>query len=613
MLKQEGKLQNRSRYRGVHKDSQPEGSIEIRKLGGMVYTPKVLADYVAHKVTELYANDQKSLFSPNELRVLDPACGKGELLDSIWGRLRMLLPPDKYAANDVLCGMDIDMRAISYTKDRISQLSAPRNPKTINTYLLNTNSLFPFNSRTSAQGWNRVKRKFNARHGFDIIIANPPWGVDISGYRDRISRAEFSVFRGQYDSSDLFLELAISNLRDGGYLAFIVPDSLFSQEREGLRKLLLDKTEIRFIGRFGEKFFGGINRACAVIICKKTLDKSRRKIQCLRLTPETRKKILAGKLAFVTAEKKLSHFVRRSRFEKNEGYRFNIDLTSNEETVLSRLSMFDGSLRDHIVGARGVELSKNGKVYECPTCNLWAPFPSSQKSLCPHCKTRIARDEVYSTKIVTKTNKRKYRPLIVGMCVQRYRISDNYWIDTSKQGINFKSTSTYKSPKILVRKTGVGISATLDYKNSLTNQVVYIFRPSKGNDIPLEFYLGVLSSRAIYYYIAKSHGEIEWRSHPYITQKQILDIPMQPIDRLHTICSDLVGEIASIVRKYTRTNRLITNEDDARIERAIAKLYGLHKSDYEVIFQALRDAEDLVPVRALKRIDIDMIFDEWGE
>ena len=314
---QEENLRKITRYQIVHNDSLPDGCLLARKLGGMVYTPKVLADYLAYKVTEFYAYDNKSPLDPNELRVLDPACGKGELLDSIWDKLERLLPADKFTANNVLCGIDTDKQATLRTKHRISQLSAPLNPKTVKTRILNTNSLFPFNSKTSKQGWNRVKRQFNANFGFDIIIANPPWGADISGYRDQLSQTEFSIFRGQFDSSDLFLESAIENLREEGFLAFIIPDSLFSQERDSLRKLLLDKTEIRFIGRLGEKFFGGVNRACAVIICKKTLKKNKRKVQCLRLTPETRKGILAGQLDFLTVEKQHSHYVQHSRFEKN--------------------------------------------------------------------------------------------------------------------------------------------------------------------------------------------------------------------------------------------------------------------------------------------------------
>lgn len=612
MLRREDNLEYGEFYQGTHTDNKPNGTLEFRKLGGVVYTPIVLADYVAQKVIELYTRDQKSPINPNDLRVLDPACGKGELLISVWRVLVEKLPVDRHCPIDVLCGIDIDKGAISRARIRINQLADPGTKSTKDTNLINTNSLFPFDNKHSKLGWNKVKRQFEAGSGFDIIIANPPWGADLSNCANQLSQAEFSMCRGQYDSSDLFLESAVSNLREGGYLAFIIPDSLFSQEREGLRKFLLDNTEIRFIGRLGEKFFGGVNRACAVVICKKTSDTARREIHCLRLTPETRKAILEGQLNFKAVEKLQSHLVPHTRFENNKGYQFDIDLTSHEETTLSRILAPRHSFRDHLTGTRGVELSKYGKVYECAVCKKWSPFPSSTRSTCPHCKTGFSRDEVLSMNIVTQERKKKLRPIIVGECIQRNVVSGRRWIDISKKGINYKNYVIYKSPKIVVRKTGVGISAAMDYKDSLTNQVVYVFKPVEDCDIPLEFYLGVLSSRAIYYYIAKSHGETEWRSHPYVTQKQILDIPIPSKELLKKNHADLIELIGRTVKGFTQSNKPITNEADAIIERAVAKLYGLDRFDYNIIFQTLKSSQDLLPVRALKHIDIKDIFDLKG-
>ena len=244
-------------------------SVEVKKVNGVVYTPKVLADYVARKVIELYLEDRTSFELTDTVRILDPACGKGELLESMLQGLIDSSLPLNCLSSSMLYGIDIDKHALDYTHKRITRLSSKQIGSAPRLQVLNTNSLFPFNSTISQQGWARVKRTFHATPGFDIIIANPPWGADISKHLRQLDQSEFSLFRGQYDSSDLFLESAITNLRCGGYLAFIIPDSLFSQEREPLRKLLLHQTEIRFIGRLGEKFFCNINRACAVIICKK--------------------------------------------------------------------------------------------------------------------------------------------------------------------------------------------------------------------------------------------------------------------------------------------------------------------------------------------------------
>ena len=596
------------RHSNHDRGDRPEGSRESRKLAGVVYTPKVLSDYVARKVTQLYFNDQKPLASVEPLRILDPACGKGELLESIRQCLTTFDLSRPQLDNTLLFGIDVDKTALQHTNERMRRGCTGVIGSESDFLSLRTNSLIPLNSRTSRAGWVKVKREFAAPDGFDIIIANPPWGADTSKYHDRLSPTEFTMLRGQFDSSDLFLESAIANLRDGGYLAFIVPDSLFSQEREPLRKLLIHQTEIRFIARLGEKFFGGINRACAIIICKKTVCKKERKIQCFRLTPTTRREILSGDLKFDAAEKQLSHFVDPSRFLRNDAYRFDIDLSAEEEKIVQAICSADSTLADQITSSRGVELSKKGRVFQCPSCKCWAPYPRSMTFSCSHCGKDLLEENVYETSIIATKRLPGYRPIIVGESVSRYRISRRYWIDAQKLGISYKNKSNYKPPKIVVRKTGVGLSVAIDYTNAMTNQVVYVLRVNSGNDVPLEFYLGLLASRAAYYYIAKAHGETEWRTHPYLTQTQILQIPVPSVQQLRNQFGTQVRHIVRILRKYQGKSRALSNEDDAAIERMIAHIYGLHQKDYILIFRAINEVEDLIPIRALKSINVSDVF-----
>ena len=165
------------------RDTRPEGSTESRKSGGVVYTPTVLSDYVARKVTQLYFNDHQTLASVESLRVLDPACGKGELLESVWQSVAKLDHSNHYLDNTFLFGIDIDERALQYTCERMRRLSPLTNSRTPRFQALRTNSLLPLNGATSLEGWAKVKSQFDAPSGFDIIIANPPWGADTSKYR----------------------------------------------------------------------------------------------------------------------------------------------------------------------------------------------------------------------------------------------------------------------------------------------------------------------------------------------------------------------------------------------------------------------------------------------
>ncbi|MGO9621577.1 MAG: Eco57I restriction-modification methylase domain-containing protein, partial [Desulfobaccales bacterium] len=544
--KTRGKLPRSRFIESMLESSSPEiaPSREQIKLNGAVYTPTLLANYVANKVVTYFLQDAfnsnnsamvniSNSLNPSNWRFLDPACGDGELLIAAWQYLIKALPSYSKSQcinkvinpDEILCGIDIDSNAISKTRFKIQQLST-NHPDYIK--VLKTNALYPFNLQTSAAGWEKVCDQFDSLNGFDILIANPPWGANVDSYKEKLAKKEFSLYQGQFDSADLFIELALKIVKPGGYFAFIIPDSLFNLERTPLRKLLVSQTEIRFIGRFGEKFFDKINRACAVIICKNISKDANINVECLRLSASIRKRLIEGNISFSEVDRLLSHKIPQERFRQNRDYMFDIDILVEEERTLNLIKNSMNTFRDYLHSSRGVELSKYGKVYQCHNCMLWFPFPNSTKRKCPHCNEVIIIENNKASRIISQDNVKSYTPMIVGENIYRYHIQRNVWIDTNKQGIKYKDASMYFPPKLLVRKTGVGICAMIDYTKSLTNQVVYIFKPIDGifEPLPLEFFLAIINSRAIYYHLVKNYGETEWRSHPYITQKQVLDLPI---------------------------------------------------------------------------------------
>ena len=605
--------------------AQPPISREYLRRHGIVYTPPLLADFVAYKVVSYAFRDGGSQDSPvqnglalHQLRILDPACGNGELLKATWQQFNAQRPPllgngptGKVDPRVVLCGIDTDRSAVGDTRELINAMASyAGHSRGRVCKVLNTNALFPYDCKTSAQGWTRVRKQFDAPHGFDIVIANPPWGADVSDYLDRLCQGEFSLFQGQYDTSDLFVELALSIVKPGGFIAFIVPDSLFSLERRHLRKLLLDETHICFVGRFGEKIFEGVNRACAVVVCRKIPPFAEAEVECLRLTPDSRKRILSGESTFPAEDRRLGYSVLQSRFGGNSSFAFDIDVNAQEERVLRCLGTTNSRFADYLEGGRGVELSKYGGVCQCTACASWLPLPTIQQPVCPHCGQTLEDVSGRAISIVHDTKLKDTEPLIVGESIARYTLRQFLWIGTTYPGINYKRADTYAPPKLLVRKTGVGISAAIDYTHAFTNQVVYIFRSTcdgKREPLPLEFLLGVLNSRALYYFLTKRHGETEWRSHPYVTQTQILALPLPGHKNLERNL-DAVGEIARLLRPYTRKGTEPPIAVDASVEKLVADLYGLTKAHYRIIYATLHSVQELLPVRTLKRVRLEDIF-----
>lgn len=594
---------SRSDYIRQVLEESKEYNIE-KKSNGIVYTPQNLAEYVSNKVLSYYFSIQRNIElldnGKGYLNIIDPACGDGELLLSISNSNSFAKNFSKRLQLN-LYGIDIDKKALNKANKRLSKF---------NKFIaINTNGLCPYQYKNK-EGWEKIKAKLENESGFDIAIANPPWGADISDYSELLEDSNLALFKGQYDTSDLFIESALKNVRNGGFIAFIIPDSLFYQERGSLREYLLNNSKIHFIARFGEKIFKGINRACAVIICEKTKVSLNHKVDCFRLTVEQRNLILYGKTSFEEAEKKLSHMVNQFRFASNKNYLFNIDINSDLESTYNKILTQNNTLYDYLNGSRGVELSKKGNVIQCTECHRWLPCPNKVIVDCMHCKSSIIVSECNKEVIIHKQDKIYCKPLIVGEHVNRYSIRSDLWIDCTKKGINYKASTLYTDKKLVVRKTGIGVSASIDYSGRFTNQVVYIFKlkPTVKKNIPLELFLAFLNSRLAFFLISMSNGEIEWRSHPYITQKQVLDLPVPNLDSLNTSNIKRINSLTNKLKNCLQKDQVISNGLDAKLERLIADLYGLTNKNYESIYQAIEKSQELLTVKALKNIKVQDIF-----
>lgn len=557
---------------------------------GAVYTPDHLAQYVAETLLRFYHRYDGEAGADRPIAVLDPACGDGQLLCAMHTALSKTR-----VSGFRLVGSDVDAHALSAARSRLGHAAS----------LVHTDALLPRGNDNPAGAWVSVLQDLGI-DGVDLMVANPPWGATPQATRFEYEAAGYSLAKGQYDSSDLFIELATRVVRPGGLFAFIVPDSLFAIERESLRKLLLSRTQILYVARMGEGLFESVFRGCAVVVCRNGLLEAKSTTRCLRLNPEWRRRILTGDASLHQAEQELAHDVPTARFRANPGCAIDIDVESADAGLIARLRCTGASIASYLESSRGVELSKYGRVVHCPVCGQWSPRPKSIEG-CPRCGQTASAlvDDV----MVARQPVDGYEPFIVGEDVGRHVIKSNRWIDPGRTGINYKPKHLYSEPKLLVRKTGVGISASMDYSGAYTNQVVYVFRrhASLPDWVPIEYAAALICSRAAYYHLVKTHGETEWRSHPYVTQKHILDLPAPSPDRVVAHRAD-VQRTAEILRSESRPGSALSPAADAELEAIVARTLGLNRADYERIYAVLASLQSLAPVRALAAVALDDIF-----
>lgn len=565
-------------------------TIEEKKYLGAFYTPDILAETLARIVLSIVKRDKNKLYI-----ALDPATGDSILLRALSAHCF------KKKMSLSVVGVDVDESAI-----KLSQQNW-RNLKQDSTFIC-TDALYPFEMQTPKQGWEYLIHKY-IPNGIDFIVSNPPWGANKDKYVNL--QQDFFTAKGQFDIYDLFIESSIRCLNENGYYGFIVPDSIYEQEHKPIRELLLKETCVKRIIRLGEGFFDDVNIAVSLIFGVKK--KSRNyNVRCSHLSSESRKQVLSGSQDLMHAINECEHCIPVKTMIQS-GYVFLTDIEPSDIRILKMLSKLP-KLGEFAESHRGIELSKKGIVYFCDKCNKWFPKPrkkATETVKCPNCGNLKVAREYKSEGIITDRKNSESLSLITGEDIYRYTTKAKSYIKQNYNGINYKNPSLYNGTKVLIRKTGVGITAGIDYSNSATNQVVYIIKCRNGinNHITNEVILSMINSRIMTYYIIKTKGSNGWKTHPYLSQTDIENLPFPVIDLSDDNIVNALDEISEMVKRgvcHSSTN--ISKGIDAMIEKKVADLYGLRIEDYRVIYDALNKVQEMIPFKRLLTIKIEDIF-----
>lgn len=573
---------------------------EERKVNGVFYTPLFLAEYLAKKVVGYFGNRKIA-------NAFDPACGDSVLLRTLAIELSV-----KEKSLPKIFGIDKDINAVVSSTSKFSDMPL----KKFTTHFIHTDGLFPVTGKNSIEGWSELRKELKAKSGFDVAVSNPPWGAELNGYDPLTLNFNFSLAKGQFDIFDLFVEVVLQNLNENGVYGLILPDSVFSQEQARFRCLLSKNTTIHLIARLGEKIFPEINRACVIIVGRKAKAKSNHQVDCFRLSSNFKKRVISNELALEEVEKELLHKVPQSRFYENDKCVFDIDLKTDEQQTFDKIKNNSVVIQQFVTNTRGAEISKKGVVCQCPNCKHWMPYPKAKQPKCSSCKASLNLETIAKEKIILNHNGVGNIKLKVGEDLYRFTSVSKSWINTLKEGINYKDLSIYNGDKILVRKTGVGITASLDYENAITNQVVYILKLKSAYEkkLSLEFVLAVLNSRAMTYFLIKKFGENEWKSHPYLTQTMLVNLPFPDIDFNSADTKKLISRVTKIVRNEVlhSKEKNISKANDLFIERVVAHFFKLNQTDYKAIFETLISSEPLIPIKRLLNCNTKEIFNVNG-
>ena len=199
--------------------------IKKRKKLGQYFTPKSIRELLLSKLPK-----------KDNAYILDPACGSGEFL----------LSCKKYFKNPILYGFDIDKKLINISSKLV------KNAIIKNFDFLNIDI-------------NKKK--------YDYIIGNPPY-FELK-LNEEIKKKYFDIIKGRVNIFSLFIKTGLDLLKDGGYLAYVVPPSMnngayFSK----LREYIIKNSSLEYLHIIdGADNFHLANQKVMLIILKKTNSK----------------------------------------------------------------------------------------------------------------------------------------------------------------------------------------------------------------------------------------------------------------------------------------------------------------------------------------------------
>lgn len=244
---------------------------ESRSRSGQFFTPRSVTDLLVKAVEP----------KPGEL-IIDPACGAGGFLSSVaryWINEGLSTHEISQAATKTFFGIDKDDYLVNLAKLHISLLTGGH-PN-----ILCGDSL-------ALEGSLSFVREKAITKGFDVLLANPPFGINIVAARPDVL-ADFQLARkwkfysqlnkwlptsevkNRVPPQVLFIERCLSLLKVGGRMGIVLPESVLSNKSyRYVVEYLLDRSHIKAVIGMPEALFktsgkGGTHTKTCLLVLEK--------------------------------------------------------------------------------------------------------------------------------------------------------------------------------------------------------------------------------------------------------------------------------------------------------------------------------------------------------
>ncbi len=554
--------------RGTEKRVRLDLESGKRKKMGIYYTPSYIVDYIVKNTIGEYVKG-KSLDEILNIKIVDPACGSGsflidafqELVNIVEERLKngekSKSPQFSYYKNRLdlgqksalllrgIYGVDLDEKAVELAQfNLLLKILEEETRETRNKLLPNLkdnikngNSLISDSSFEKAFNWNAQFPDVFKEGGFDIVVGNPPYGVDFKKKDKEYLRKNYETSSRVLESYILFIEKSKDLLKEKGKLGFIIPETwLTNPSNKNLRELLLEETEINQLVDIPGMVFKSATVDTIILMF-------------------TKEKKINNKLSVIFVEpvediriKEIVEIPQENYLELKDSC---MNTNFNLETIklIEKIDEDSVKLKKLCKNTRGIETGNNNKY------------------------------------LSNKKEEEEYLPIIIGDDIKRYLpIVNKKFVKYGKWLSNPKNLEMFKGKKIVLQRIKNQnlkrrLVCSIDEDNRVILDSVHMIYDIDEKINPY-YLLGVLNSKLLNFYFKL------FSLYPRINADDLDNLPIKlPHEKQSARIKELVERIMQFY-KEGKSEQDIKNID-YEIDEEIYKLYKITDEEKKIIENSL--------------------------
>ena len=613
---------------------------EVRKAGGVYYTPEYIVDYIVENTVGEKIKGKKPKEIAN-IKIVDPACGSGSFLigaykyllnyhreyyskqgkkkflgskeDAITEDGELALWVKKQILINNIFGVDIDSNAVEVTKlSLLLKCMENETPASI----INNQSLFNERALPSLDenikcgnsligndfysggdslnidietqykincfDWNLKFRDIMKSGGFDVVIGNPPWGS-----KEVFSKIELPYIDKKFNRSNknlnifaLFIDKSFEIVNDNYRIGLLIPKNFVktSAYKEYRESFIYN---INCIVDFGK--FPGVAQ------------------ECISLFIDYDKKEKLSRKVFDNGKVSILSDLVKENILLDEFKVFTLSKLSGYDSIIEKMQKNVILLGEHFRVFRGMEHGRNGNLIKCPHCNHFFERPGkTNKDLesvnCKYCK-KLIKIEPNSYQFIHKEHIKNSSPLLIGNSIDRYILKDiQYFIENNLEGIDYKDLDKIDEKLFFIR-ISKELRGYYDNEKLISLNALNIVTKKDESPYDLKYILSILNSK-----LYKIYADIKVTSGADLTirfSNEIMNsLPIPKLDMNNKQDKEIHDKLVNLVDNIIDLNKKLSSEKnpntiemlntriqavDAAIDKIVYSLYNLTDEEIRVI------------------------------